>query len=77
MPKEQNVVGKDFDKRGPRDGHFCPETYMDVPILTRGLISVRMSFQWEDQVCCCFYPDIIIDNFMLNNLNLIIHVVFL
>ena len=52
MPKEQNVAGEDFDEEGPYDGHFCPETYMDVPVLTRGLISVKMSFQWKDQACC-------------------------
>ena len=46
---EQIVKGEDFTKEGPRDGHFCPETYMDIPILTKGLISVKMSFQWEDQ----------------------------
>ena len=55
MPKEQNVTGEDFDEDGPYDGHFCPETYMDVPVLTRGLISVKMSFQWKDQACCCFF----------------------
>ena len=54
MPKEQNVVGVDFTKSGPYDGHFCPETYMDVPILTRGLISVKMSFRWQDQGFSCF-----------------------
>ena len=52
MPKEQNVTGEDFTEDGPYDGHFCPETYMDVPVLTRGLISVKMSFQWKDQACC-------------------------
>ena len=54
MPKEQNVVGEDFTEDGPYDGHFCPETYMDVPILTRGLISVKMSFRWRDQGFSCF-----------------------
>jgi len=48
-PKLQIVEGEDFDESGPWDGHFCPETYMDVPILTRGIISVKMSFEWKDQ----------------------------
>ena len=48
-PKLQIVEGEDFDESGPWDGHFCPETYMDVPILTRGIISVKMTFEWRDQ----------------------------
>ena len=52
-PKLQIVEEEDFHKTGPWDGCFCPETYMDVPILTRGLISVKMSFQWRDQGCLC------------------------
>ena len=49
MPKEQNVKRKYLNVRGPPDGDFCPEKYMDVPILTDGLISVTMSFKWMDQ----------------------------
>ena len=67
MPKEQIVTGEDFTEYGPHDGHFCPETYMDVPILTRGLISVKMSFQWKDQECDCFfswyYPYRVVQNY--------------
>ena len=61
MPKEQFVEGEDFFNPGlgirsifDNEDHFYPETYMDVPILTRGLISVKMSFKWHDQVCCHF-----------------------
>ena len=54
-PREQIVQGEDFHEsgpfpwEGPWDGDFCPETYMDVPVLTRGLVSVKMSFRWKDQ----------------------------
>ena len=49
QPRLQEVTGEDFSLSGPRDGHFCPETYMDVAVLTRGLKFVKMSFLWEDQ----------------------------
>ena len=56
-PREQMVQGEDFHEsgpfpwEGPWDGDFCPETYMDVPVLTQGLLSVKMSFRWKDQGC--------------------------
>ena len=28
---------------------YCPEKYMDVPVLTRGLKSIQMEFKWKDQ----------------------------
>ena len=49
QPEFQKVKGENFSIHGPRGGHFCPETYFDVPILTRGLKSVRMRFKWRDQ----------------------------
>ena len=49
QPRLQQVTGEDFSKTGPRGGDFCPETYMDVAVLTRGLKSVAMSFLWADQ----------------------------
>ena len=50
QPKEQNVVGRDFSVSGPNDGDFCPETYFDVEILTRGLVAIKMVWEWRDQV---------------------------
>ena len=49
QPKLQEVTGEDFSRFGPHDGDFCPGTYMDVAILTRGIKSVKMSFLWKDQ----------------------------
>ena len=50
QPKEQHVVGEDFSVSGPNDGNFCPETYFDVEVLTRGLVAVKMVWEWRDQV---------------------------
>ena len=50
QPRLQEVTGEDFSlSAGPRDSHFCPGTYLDVAILTRGLKSVKMVFLWKDQ----------------------------
>ena len=49
QPKEQHVVGQDFSANGPNDGHFCPETYFDVEVLTRGLVAIKMVWEWKDQ----------------------------
>ena len=50
QPTVQRVVGEDFDLRGPESGHFCPETYFDVPIATRnGIKSVNIEWRWRDQ----------------------------
>ena len=49
QPRLQEVHGEDFDKNGPNDGDFHTETYVDVPILTRGIKSVTMEWQWRDQ----------------------------
>ena len=47
MPKEQVVKGKDF--ADIENILNAPETYMDIPILTRGLVQVEMSFRWMNQ----------------------------
>ena len=47
MPKEQVVKGEDFVDI--ENGLNAPETYMDVPILTQGLIQVKMSFHWMSE----------------------------
>ena len=48
------MVGQDFSVSGPNDGHFCPETYFDVEVLTRGLVAVKMVWEWRDQVGSIF-----------------------
>ena len=50
QPKEQEVEGQDFSLSGPYDGDFCPDTYFDVEVLTRGLVAVKMVWEWRDQV---------------------------
>ena len=50
QPKEQHIVGQDFSLSGPSDGDFCPDTYFDVEVLTRGLVAVKMVWEWRDQV---------------------------
>ena len=38
QPKEQQVFGEDFSiHQEYSDGHFCPKTYFDVEVITRGL----------------------------------------
>ena len=46
MPSAQVVTGPDF---APITWRFNPETYLEVPILSRGLVEVRMSFQWKNE----------------------------
>ena len=46
MPTEQVVEGPDF---APITWRYNPETYMEVPILSRGLVEVRMTFQWKNE----------------------------
>ena len=41
-PRIQRITNEGFQAYGPNEGHFWPETYMDVPVLTRGLKSVNM-----------------------------------
>jgi len=57
LPKYSRVVfkGKNFNKHGPRDGHWCPEHYFDGPLLTSRdvyrlrVASLKMSMKWLDQ----------------------------
>ena len=48
QPKEQHVVGQDFSVSGPYDGP--DQTYFDVEVLTRGLVAIKMVWEWKDQV---------------------------
>ena len=57
------MVGQDFSVSGPNDGHFCPETYFDVEVLTRGLVAVKMVWEWRDQVESLFFPFVNFLNF--------------
>ena len=45
MPRTEVIVGPDFS---PVTWRFHPETHVEVPIYSRGLIEVRMSFQWRN-----------------------------
>ena len=50
QPKEQQVSGEDFSiHQDFSDGHFCPKTYFDVEVVTRGLVGVKMAWEWKDQ----------------------------
>jgi len=49
QPTWQDIKGEDFKISGPRDGHFAPEIYFDIPIETAGLSTVIMSWEWQDQ----------------------------
>ena len=50
LPKYQDITGEDFHKRESNDGHFLPETYFDGPEMNQGAKSIKMNFQWKDQV---------------------------
>merc|ERR1719228_49238 len=49
LPKFLRIKGKDFDKRGPYDGHWCPERYFDGPRLRRRVKTLKMWVSWKDQ----------------------------
>ena len=49
QPTVQRVAGPDFDERGPRGGHFVPETYFDVKVESAGVVAVKMEWRWKDQ----------------------------
>ena len=50
QPTEQFLTGQDFSLSGPRDGDFCPETYFEVEVVSRGLVAIKMDWEWRDQV---------------------------
>ena len=49
QPAYQYIRKKDFHVKGPDKGSYQPETFFDVPISARGLLSVQMRFRWKDQ----------------------------
>ena len=49
LPEFQDITGSNFNKRGPQDGHFYPETYFDGPVMAQKMKSVRMEWEWRDQ----------------------------
>jgi len=49
QPTEQLLTGQDFSLSGPRDGDFCPETYFEVEVVSRGLVAIKMDWEWRDQ----------------------------
>ena len=50
QPTEQFLTGQDFSLSGPRDGDFCPETYFEVEVVSRGLVAIKLDWEWRDQV---------------------------
>ena len=54
QPTEQFLTGQDFSLSGPRDGNFCPETYFEVEVVSRGLVAIKMDWEWRDQVNTLF-----------------------
>ena len=50
QPTEQFLTAQDFSLSGPRDGDFCPETYFEVEVVSRGLVAIKMDWEWRDQV---------------------------
>ena len=49
LPEFQDITGHNLNKRGPEDGHFCPETYFDGPVMAQRMKSLNMEWEWRDQ----------------------------
>ena len=49
LPEFQDITGHNLNKRGPEDGHFCPETYFDGPVMAQRMKSINMEWEWRDQ----------------------------
>ena len=49
LPEYREIPGESFNKRGPRDGHFCPEPYFLSDVMNQRVRSLTMSFRWRDQ----------------------------
>ena len=49
LPEYLEFRGEKFTKRGPSDGHFCPEKYFLSPVMNQKVRSITMSFRWKDQ----------------------------
>ena len=54
QPKEQLVKGEDFSvagrsRRSEKRNHD-PEHYLDVEVKTRGLLGIKMVWEWEGKV---------------------------
>ena len=43
------ITGQDFEKSGPRWGHFCPEKWFDGPRLNKHIEHINISMEWRDQ----------------------------
>ena len=48
QPKEQIVKGEDFSVA---ERKLVPETYFDVEVKNRGLLAIKMAWEWEGKVC--------------------------
>ena len=49
LPECLHITGQNFKKRGPDDGHFCPEIYFEGPVMVQRMRSVSMEWDWKDQ----------------------------
>ena len=51
LPKLQKLVikGENFDRFGPRSGHWCPEIWFNGPALPGRVRSITLSMRWRDQ----------------------------
>ena len=47
--KRRNFRCCDVDKRGPCEGHFCPEIYFDGPLMNQRMKSLSVQWEWRDQ----------------------------
>ena len=50
QPKEQIVIGEDFNISGQGGQGGCPQPYFDVRVETKGLLSIKMVWEWKGQV---------------------------
>ena len=46
QPKEQHVIGEDFSIRG----RAAVNPYLDVKVETRGLLGIKLVWEWKGQV---------------------------
>ena len=49
LPEFQDITGNNLDKRGPREGHFCPEMYFEGPVMAQKMESISLQWEWRDQ----------------------------
>ena len=58
QPKEQIVIGEDFyisGQGGCMPMPHCPEPYFDVKVETKGLLSIKMTWEWTYLIFVIFF----------------------